>query len=116
MTRLIRPPAEPRPYSTAAGPLTTSTRSTLDRSRKYSASSRMPSTNWSAIAVKPRIETWSRWPSPCENDTPGTFFSASCIDVACWSRITSAVTTLTVCGTSRSGASVLVALTALGGL
>ena len=109
VTRLTRPPAEPRPYSTEAGPLSTSTRSMLERSRKYSASSRTPSTNWSLMAEKPRIVTWSRWPSPTEKDRPGTFCSASCSDCAFWSCSTTAGTTLTVCGTSRSGTLILVA-------
>ncbi len=68
------------------------------------------------MAVKPRIDTWSRCPSPDEKLTPGTFFSASCKELACWSRMTCAGTTLTVCGMSRRGASILVALDESGGL
>ncbi|MCY1300186.1 hypothetical protein D9M70_497450 [compost metagenome] len=88
----------------------TSTRSMLERSRKYSASSRMPSMNMSPMALKPRMVTWSRWPSPLDRPTPGTFFSTSSMDWAPWSLITLSGTTLTVCGISRSGASIFSAL------
>ncbi|MNT33481.1 hypothetical protein D3C72_1694110 [compost metagenome] len=108
--RFTSPPEEPRPYKTAAGPLITSRRSTFDRSRKYRASSRKPSTNWSPMAVKPRMNIWSRWPSPVDRPTPGMFFMMSWIDMAFWSRMTAAGTTLIVCGTSRSAISVLVPL------
>ncbi|MNT09704.1 hypothetical protein D3C72_1445010 [compost metagenome] len=111
--RLMSPPDDPRPYSTDAGPLSTSTCSMFDRSRKYSASSRIPSTNWSAIAEKPRMVTWSRCPSPCDMPIPGTARSTSCMDCAAWSRIKVCGTTFTVCGISRKGASILVALVAV---
>ena len=64
----------------------------------------------SRCAEKPRMETWSRWPSPEDSPTPGTLRTTSWTDNARWAWMSSPEMTSMLCGMSSRGASILVAL------
>ncbi len=109
LTWLITPPVEPRPKVSAAGPLSTSTRSMLKRSRLYSPMSRTLSRKRSPPAGKPRSQKIcdaDTPPSAAVNVTPGTLRSASWSEVIACCRMSGSGTVLMNCGMSRSGISV----------
>jgi hypothetical protein len=77
--------------------------------RKYCTSSRMPSTKKSDVELLPRRIGVSRFPSPCAKPTPGMYRVTSAMLAIRWSAMSALDTTLTDCGTSRSGVVVRVA-------
>src|SRR5262245_59060026 len=80
LTRLIEPPAEPRPVKAEPGPLTTSTCSRLKGSRDCGPRSRAPSTKMSLRALNPRsvrLSPAGAPPSPAVIVKPGTLRSTS---------------------------------------
>ena len=103
---LTAPPAVPRPLMTEDGPSRISICSVKKFSRMLTAGSRMPSTNTSLRASKPRMKKRSPKalpPSPVPMVTPGVVRPTSFRLVASLSRNTSCVSTVTLRGVLAIG-------------
>ncbi|CFW32004.1 Uncharacterised protein [Bordetella pertussis] len=107
VTRLMLPPAPPRPENTESGPLTTSTCSRLKVSRDCVLGSRRPSTKRLLAEFWPRMNGRSlagRPPSPAVIDIPGALRSTASRSLAPWSWMSRSGMTCTVRGVSARGA------------